>query len=169
MAQLLIIRHAIAMEREDFAPSERPDSERPLTDKGIRRMERAADGLHALVPSLHAIVSSPWTRARQTADIVAKRYPDAKRSENDVMIPSTSPESFAKWLAGELSSLPAHAVIAVVGHEPHLGELTEWLIDSDETIIYKKGGAALLQVERAPRQSAARLIWMRTPAELRGG
>ena len=43
--------NAIAQTREEFAPTGRDDSLRPLTDKGRAKMKRAAAGLHGLVPS----------------------------------------------------------------------------------------------------------------------
>jgi len=47
--QLLVIRHAIAMEREEYARTGRPDSDRPLTDTGRRRMRKNARGLQYIL------------------------------------------------------------------------------------------------------------------------
>ncbi|HVL59633.1 MAG TPA: histidine phosphatase family protein, partial [Burkholderiaceae bacterium] len=69
--RLLLIRHAIAEASEAFAASGRPDEERPLTDRGRRRMRANALGLSLLVPSLDLLVSSPYRRAADTAAIVA--------------------------------------------------------------------------------------------------
>src|SRR5436190_1246413 len=70
--QLLIVRHGIAEERETWAP--RNDDLRPLTEEGKKKMKEAAKGLHALVPKLEVLASSPLTRAVQTATILAKEY-----------------------------------------------------------------------------------------------
>jgi len=43
--QLVVIRHAIAMEREEFAPTGRDDSLRPLTDKGKAKMKKAGTAI----------------------------------------------------------------------------------------------------------------------------
>ena len=70
--QLLVIRHAIAMEREEWAKSGRPDSDRPLTDTGRRRMRKNARGLQRISPHPNLIASSPWLRAADTARVVAE-------------------------------------------------------------------------------------------------
>ena len=71
--QLLVIRHAIAMEREEWAKSGRPDSDRPLTDTGRRRMRKNARGLQRVSPHPDVIATSPWLRAADTARVVADR------------------------------------------------------------------------------------------------
>src|SRR3712207_1068374 len=69
--RVLVVRHAIAEEREAFAKRSRgaPDGERPLTREGRRKFEAGAKGLHALVPKLDALATSPLTRAVETAEI----------------------------------------------------------------------------------------------------
>ena len=72
--QLLVIRHAIAEEQEDFARSGRDDSERPLTDEGRDKMRRGIAGLRRMVSRIDLLASSQYTRARQTAELVAEGY-----------------------------------------------------------------------------------------------
>ena len=71
---LLVIRHAAAMEKEQFARTGRSDDERPLTPAGKKEMARVARGLRRLVPKLDALAPSPLVRARDTAAIVARAY-----------------------------------------------------------------------------------------------
>ena len=66
---IYLLRHGIAIDRDD--PSSPTDADRPLTAKGLKRMRKAARGLRRLNIPFDAIVTSPFTRARQTADIVA--------------------------------------------------------------------------------------------------
>ena len=54
--QLVVIRHAVAMSREEFAPTGRDDSLRPLTDRGRAKMKRAAAGLRELSPEHRAVI-----------------------------------------------------------------------------------------------------------------
>ncbi len=68
--KLLVMRHAIAMDREEFARSGNPDDLRPLTARGARRMKRVAKGLRAQIESLDHLATSPLTRAVETAEIV---------------------------------------------------------------------------------------------------
>ena len=71
---LLVIRHAIAMDRDEFAETGQPDSERPLTDFGRRRMRKNARGLRAIVDTPEVIGTSPYPRAAETAEIVADAW-----------------------------------------------------------------------------------------------
>ena len=68
--KLLVIRHAIAEDREVWARTSLDDGERPLTARGVDRMEQAARGLRRMVEKLDAIATSPLVRAMQTARIV---------------------------------------------------------------------------------------------------
>lgn len=70
--QLLIIRHAVAVDRDDFTGDD--DDLRPLTADGRRKMRRIATGLHRITARPDLLVTSPLVRARQTADIVGEAY-----------------------------------------------------------------------------------------------
>src|SRR5690242_10606501 len=70
--RVLAVRHAIAVEREDFAKDGGTDALRPLTKTGRRKMRQAAEGLLTLVSKIDALAASPLTRAAQTADILAR-------------------------------------------------------------------------------------------------
>src|SRR2546423_13236430 len=96
---LLVIRHAAAMEKEEFARTGRSDDERPLTSAGKKEMARAARGLRALVPKLHALAPSPLVRARETAAIVARAYGMKVGAATRSLEPDARPTSFARWLA----------------------------------------------------------------------
>ncbi len=76
--RLLVVRHAIAEDREAFARSHKDDSTRPLTPDGRRKMERAALGLKELVPELDVLAASPYKRAIETAEIIANGCPTSR-------------------------------------------------------------------------------------------
>src|SRR2546430_12501315 len=80
--RLLVVRHAIAEDREAFARSHKDDAARPLTPDGRRKMARAAEGLKQLVPELELLAASPYKRALETAEIIAHAYGD-QRVERD--------------------------------------------------------------------------------------
>ena len=69
--QLLIVRHAVAEDRERFAATGRGDAERPLTRKGRREFRKVARGLREALPSLDLIASSRLARAIETAAVLA--------------------------------------------------------------------------------------------------
>jgi phosphohistidine phosphatase len=163
--QLLVIRHAIAMEREDFAKSGRPDSDRPLTDTGRRRMRKNARGLQRIAPRPDLIATSPWLRAADTARVIAETLGVEHMETIDEMTPDHHPRDLAAWLNAHADI----ATVAVVGHEPHLGELVSWLLGSrDSHVEFKKGGACLLRIDDEVGAGTAVLQWHLTPAQLRG-
>lgn len=163
---LLVIRHAIAQDKAEFARTGRDDAQRPLTDDGREKMRHAAAGLRTLAPELASLAASPLVRAAQTAEIVAAAYDSPPEIETaDVLAPGSAYDDFARWLGRQ----DIDGTLAVVGHEPHLGGLVTWLLtggDESRTPL-RKGGAALLTFDGAPSRGRAQLIWLLTPGILR--
>ncbi|MBZ0257266.1 phosphohistidine phosphatase SixA, partial [bacterium] len=112
--EIYIIRHAIAVDRED--PDVQSDSERWLTEEGIKKMQIASRGLSKVIDGLDRIYTSPYRRARETADIVAKdlRAPITELGE---LQPGAQFNEIAKALQTKNEYR-----IALVGHEPDLSE-----------------------------------------------
>jgi phosphohistidine phosphatase len=164
--QLLIIRHAIAEDKEAFAKTGRPDTERPLTKHGRKVMARVAKGLRRQVKSIDVLASSPLVRAAQTAAIVAKEYGEIFVETVPALAPESAPAAFAAWLRTQREA----EVVAVVGHEPHLGMLVTWLMSGlrDSHVTLEKGGACLLEIEGQPGARSATLHWALTPEVLIG-
>ncbi len=162
---LLLVRHAIAEEREEFAAHCDDDRRRPLSDKGRRRMEQGVAGLQRLLPELDYLISSPLVRARQTAEILAGRYPEARILE----WPELAPGGGAPQVAARLAELPADAAVALVGHEPDLSQLIAWLTAGVAFgfLRFKKGGACLLQSPKQFTAGSAELLWALDPKQLR--
>jgi phosphohistidine phosphatase len=165
---LLIIRHAVAEEKEAWAATGEPDERRPLTPDGRKKMRRAARGLRRLVPELSLLGASPLTRAAQTADIVAAVYGDLEPVTVGALTPERAPADFLSWLR---DAAPGHDVIAAVGHEPHLSGLVSWLLTghaSPALVELRKGAACLLRFDDdAPQKGKARLEWLLQPRQLR--
>jgi phosphohistidine phosphatase len=163
--QLLIIRHGIAEPREEFAATGEDDSRRPLTERGQQRMEEVARGLLRVVSRIDVLASSPLLRATQTAAIVSAAYGGLPVSIVPALQPDSPPEAFLAWLRRQRSA----QVVAVVGHEPHLGVLATWLMTglSESRIALRKGGACLLEFASRPDNGAAVLQWALTPQHLR--
>jgi phosphohistidine phosphatase len=138
--KLLIIRHAIAVPRGTPGI---PDADRPLTPRGVKRFRRAARGLARALPRPDAILTSPWKRARQTAEITAHAFGRIKPKNT----PALAGGSF-EALARAVEAYPAGALVAVVGHEPWLSGLLARLLGSprDERFVFRKGGVALVDL-----------------------
>jgi phosphohistidine phosphatase len=163
--QLLVIRHAIAEDRDAFAATGKDDSERPLTKRGERKMRDVAVGLARLVDSLDAIGASPLLRAQQTARIVAEAYGSGGVDTVEALAPESEPSASLDWLTQHRSA----QAIAIVGHEPHLGALVTWLMtgQSESRVTLRKGGACLLELSDRPAAGGGTLQWALTPSQLR--
>jgi phosphohistidine phosphatase len=156
--QLLVIRHAIAVDR-----GQGPDADRPLTKKGKKRMNRGAAGLKALVPDLDVLATSRLLRAKQTAAIVARHH-RIEPVEIDELAPGVPLSRLLDWLR-----LQAVARLAIVGHEDGLSTFASWLISgrSESHLTLKKGGACLVEISESLVPGTAVLRWLLTPKQLR--
>ena len=163
--KLLVIRHAIARDREKFAESGQSDDLRPITATGERKMKQIAKALVAEIGELDRLVTSPLTRAMETARIVADAFGIDKPEVTDSLVPDARPEQFEQWCGASNET----GVIAIVGHEPHLSTLVTWLLTGrqESRILLKKGGACLLEFDLQPRRDSGTLSWLLTPAQLR--
>lgn len=163
--QLLVIRHAIAEDRDEYATTGGGDDDRPLTAIGKRRMRRNAEGLRRTASHIEVLAASPLVRAQQTARILA----DAFRVRDVVTIEALRPDAHPRELLTWLVKQPADATVAVVGHEPHVGTVISWCLAGVATAgaMFKKGGAALIEFERKPAAGKGALRWLLTPGQLR--
>lgn len=161
--QLLIIRHAIAEDREEFARGGESDDARPLTAFGKQRMVRNTRGLRRVVPTIDLLATSPLVRAVQTAGIIGDAYGITEVAVCEAMRPERPMKDFAWWLGRNRE----HDVVAVVGHDPHVSVLATWLLTGLEEprVLFKKGGC--LMVEIANTAAGATLLWAIAPAQLR--
>jgi phosphohistidine phosphatase len=162
--KLLLIRHAIAEEREDFARTGKDDRLRPLTDEGRKKMKQAARGLREIVPGIDLLATSPLIRAAQTGAIVDSVYGGLKEVEIDELSPEATPNDFLRWLRKQKEEC-----IAAVGHEPGISLLLSWLLTGSERRIFafRKGGACLLDFPDEVGAGTATLVWALTPGQLR--
>jgi len=163
--KLLLIRHAIAEEREDFARTGKDDRLRPLTEDGRKKMKQAARGLYHLCPDVDLLATSPLTRAAQTGAILDSVYGGLKEVEIDQLSPDAKPADFLRWLRQQKPE-----TIAVVGHEPSISLILSWLLTGGERRIYsfRKGGAALVEFPGEVGAGTATLLWAVAPGQLRG-
>lgn len=162
--KLLLIRHAIAEEREDFAKTGKDDRLRPLTDEGRKKMKQVARGLQEIVPGIDLLATSPLTRAAQTGAIVDSLYGGLREVEIEELSPDSTPNDFLLWLRKRKEDC-----IAAVGHEPSISLILSWLLTGSERRIFafRKGGACLLDFPDEVGAGTATLVWAMTPAHLR--
>lgn len=167
--QVVLFRHGIAEDREAFARTGAPDSQRPLTDKGAQRTRQAATGLVSVLPGPYVVGTSPYERASQTADIVASACAAAgrppERATLDAMQPGGDPLEVCRWLADR----SAADVAVLVGHEPDLSDLMAWFTcdRADGFAHFKKAAACLVEFPSLPERGGGALHWFLPPAVLR--
>jgi phosphohistidine phosphatase len=161
MFELYLIRHAVAEERGDKWPD---DTKRPLTAKGAARMRKAAKGLARLGVKFDVILSSPLVRTRQTAEIVASSF---EARPPIVNVDSLAPEGTYADVLADLHRQVRRTRIALVGHEPNIGELAARLAGSRRALEFKKGAVCRIDVESMPPGGPGTLRWLVTPAILR--
>ena len=159
--ELYFVRHGLAEERGDAWPD---DAKRPLTDEGISRMRKAARGLSRLGVSVDIVLTSPLVRARQTAEIVAGEL-DPRPSL--VNVESLTPGGSYAAVVADLEKHSRKTRIALVGHEPMIGELAAKMIGSRHPIEFKKGAVCRIDVEQLPPTGPGDLRWLMTTKMLR--
>jgi len=169
---LLVIRHAIAEDKEAFAASGRNDDQRPLTEEGRMKMRRGAEGLRVASPRVDVLAASPLVRARETAEIVAPALKVARVEVVEALRPDRAFADLVAWLRRRVSPNDGDSdsmTVAIVGHEPHLSGLVTWLMtgQTESRVELKKGAACLLRFDRAPGAGEAMLRWSLTPSQLR--
>ena len=159
--ELYLIRHGIAAERGEDYPD---DSKRPLTSSGIKRLQQEGRGLNALDVSFDQIIASPLLRTKQTADILAEALKVRPAvTTSDSLAPAGTPAA----VFHELGRHMRKGRIALVGHEPNLGELAARLIGARTPIPFKKGGICRIDFEVFPPKGTGQLRWFVTPGMLR--
>ena len=143
---LTILRHGKAVEREAWHGDDR---DRPLSREGLVQTRAALRALHGAIDA-EEVWTSPWRRARQTADAVAEIWD----------LPLTE----CPWLAGESTEIPdwsrnlrGAGEVVLVGHEPDLGRFIGLMLGG-RPMPLKKAGIAVLEGLPRPGQMELRLL-----------
>ena len=158
---LYVVRHGIAIDRTD--PKAPPEAERPLTAKGVQKTRAAALGLAALGAKPDVLVSSPYVRAAQTAEIFGEAlgFAPEKIRISDSLKPAANPADTLKvisqWKAKEM---------ACFGHAPHLDLFIAHLAGA-RTPFTEMKKAGVVCFEHATAQGKWMLRWAITPKMLR--
>jgi phosphohistidine phosphatase len=160
-SEIYLVRHAIAAERGDDWPD---DNKRPLTERGISRFKESVGGLKELDAVIDEIFTSPLVRARQTADVLAAGV-DGRPTVK--LLDALAPGSPSATVMAQLAKAAKRRRIALVGHEPDLGELAAFVIGARRAMPFKKGGICRIDVAGLTSKAAGTLVWFVTPKILR--
>jgi len=163
--EIFLLRHAIAEERDSqIYPN---DAHRPLTKKGIQKMQEAARGMKHMKLRFDRMVSSPFARAKQTAEIVAAVFRMQKKLNYSKHLAC---DGSSKDLVQELKSkYKRHGSLLLVGHEPYLSELISLWVSGDGglSVTLKKGGLCKLTLSAYRHGQCGDLEWLLSPKHLR--
>jgi phosphohistidine phosphatase len=154
-----LIRHGIAAERGPLYPD---DAKRPLTSEGMRAMRKVVQGLDELGVRFDLIITSPLLRTRQTAEIVATSRGKPAVRTTAALAPEGTPADVVREIAKQTGKR-----LALVGHEPNIGELAAHLIGATSPLPFKKGAICRIDIDAFPPAGTGELRWFMPPRALR--
>jgi len=159
---LFIFRHGLALEPGTAGYD---DAARPLTSEGKSKLKSIAAAMLKLELSFDLILSSPYTRARQTAEIVAERLKPSDKLEFSRLL---EPQGSFADLVSLIRKRASADNILLVGHEPYLSELISLLVfgQNQSVVVMKKAGLAKLAVTTLKAGRCALLEWLMTPKQM---
>lgn len=162
MRQVFLVRHAEAEDAVDAAHAGRPDKERRLTDSGQRDMRRGAEVLAALVEGIALILTSPLTRAVQTAELLHAAFPESKLKQHAFLTPGSDPAALLRSIAKQAGP------VALVGHEPDLSQWAGYACTgtSRSLVRMKKGSVCRLDMPDQALAGEACVAWLLTLKQL---
>src|SRR2546425_6184499 len=155
--ELYLIRHGLAEQSGEQWPD---DAKRPLSEEGMSRLRKQVRGLARLGGAVDIVLTSPLVRTRQTAEIIAAGLEPRPQVTS---IDSLAPDSSHAALLADLEKHARKTRIALVGHEPGIGELAARLIGARHPIEFKKGAVCRIDVEALPPAGPGALRWFLTP------
>jgi len=163
--ELFLLRHGPAVERgtRGFAD----DAARPLTPKGRRQLRKTVAAMKQLERNFDLILSSPFLRAKQTAEIVAAALKLKKRLKiSNALAPGGAAAILLRQLARHK---PAPNKVLLVGHEPDLSRLVSLLTTGglELSLDLKKAGLCKLEAEKLDAGQCATLAWLLPPRQLK--
>jgi phosphohistidine phosphatase len=161
--QIYVVRHGAAIDREDGkCPSE---PERYLTPEGIAKTEEVAKGVAALGATADLLLSSPFVRAWQTAEIFAEAlgYAKQKIRKTELLLPGAD----AGVLFRELAKDKDLGDVFLFGHGPQVDDIVALVLGAkNPCTALKKAGVAVLELKRVSPPSGE-LVWLAPPKLLR--
>ncbi len=162
---LYLLRHGIPAEVSSAGPCS--DEERPLSEEGSKKLTAAAEAYQKLMVPPDRILSSPLRRACQTAEILREAIGASTEIERTPALHhSIAPTKILEQLQGDL--LENVGAIALVGHEPHLGNLLGLLLSSSSRLSMPLTMGMMAAVEVLGTQAmTGRLVFCLSQREAR--
>jgi phosphohistidine phosphatase len=158
---LYLIRHGVAEERGEAWPD---DTKRPLTVKGGERVRKSIRGLAQIGVCFDVVLTSPLVRTRQTSDIVASVFDPHPPI---VVAEALAPGGSYAALRAEIEKQSRRGEIALVGHEPGIGEVAAQLSGLGHRLEFKKGAVCRIEIDSLAVHTTGTLQWFLTPRMMR--
>jgi phosphohistidine phosphatase len=157
---VLLVRHGRAEVGEGKA-----DGERQLTAEGLAELRASCAGLVRSGVAVDAVVTSPLTRAQQTAAVLAR---DVGQGVEPEVASELAPGAMATQVLEALKAVGPGKCVAVVAHAPDLTSVVAALVapGGPHTVSFAPGSIACVEFEGAPALGKGRLRWARAPGEL---
>lgn len=160
--ELYLVRHGVAAERGPKYPDDRL---RPLTPAGVKRFAESVPALAKMGVVIDFVLTSPLVRARDTATLLAAGLePRPAITEVEALAPEGR---YQDVLEAIKTHAKQHRRLALVGHEPDLGELAARLLGARGGVQFKKGAVCAIDVDGATPGGPGTLRWLLTPRALR--
>ena len=160
--ELYLVRHAIAAERGPKYPDDRL---RPLTPEGAKRFKETVRGLNAIAVEFDVILTSPLTRAEETATLLSAG--SKQRVPVQVLEALAPGGKFAAVVEAVSRQAKRYRRMALVGHEPDLGEHAARFLGARGHIEFRKGAVCAIDVDGAMPAGPGTLRWLLPPRVLR--
>jgi phosphohistidine phosphatase len=152
-----ILRHGVA----EVASAGMKDADRALTAEGIKKLRAILRAARAAEVSPKIILTSPYRRAVQTADLAAEilgNEGDVRKT--DALSPASHPEEV--WQ--EIRRHRQEEQLLLAGHEPLLGLVIGYLLGApDLQVDFKKGAIACIYMDAFGPRPRGVLKWLVTP------
>jgi phosphohistidine phosphatase len=139
---IYFVRHAKAKKRNILSFSAHDDQSRPLVKSGVSDFKNVLNRFQHKLVNPTILLSSPYLRAIQTAQILSKRL-KLGIVEVDNIFPDSDPQNFLNWL--EQSAVKENLI--VVGHEPNLSKIISLLMGSSDQKIIKLKKSSITAIE----------------------
>lgn len=155
--RIYLLRHGIA---ED-APAGMRDADRALTVEGEKKLKDVMKRARAAGCEPSVIISSPYLRAQQTAQIAAR---ELNYSQPLVTMEELTPMSAPVETWDDLRAFRDEAAVLLVGHEPHMSQMTAFVLGASELVVdFKKGALVRVDVMSYSPRPRGVLKWMIAP------
>jgi phosphohistidine phosphatase len=158
MMDVYFLRHGDAGKKEAWTG---PDRERPLSKEGLEQSRETAVAFAALKPGIALVISSPYLRARQTAEaFAAVLAPSPDLSTDDRLSPGFGRDQLAELIREN----PGAPRLMLVGHEPDFSRAIGACIGGGKVEL-GKGALALVRLDETPSLKGS-LLWLVPPKVL---